>query len=154
MKIKDIMNKRVIKLNPNQTIFSAAKIFIKNHISGAPVVSKNKIVGILSETDIIKFMQTKFPKEFEMHHEPHILSLMLFKFIKEFFHFNQEIKRIRRIKVKDVMSKDVISISPNASIFEAANLMIKHKINRLPVLKKGKIVGIVTRADLIKSLSK
>jgi CBS domain-containing protein len=65
-----------------------------------------------------------------------------------------ELKRISRTKVKDVMSKRAVFISPEENLFDAADLMERKDVNRLPVVDKEKLVGIITRADLIKALVK
>ena len=66
--------------------------------------------------------------------------------------FKKELKKIAAIKIKDVMSKNVITVSSTSTIIEVAELMEKHDVNRLPVVDDGKIIGIVARADIIKSL--
>ena len=65
----------------------------------------------------------------------------------------KELKKITRIKIRDVMTKTVITIKPNATLVEIANIIEKNDVNRLPVVNdKGKLIGIVTRADVIKGL--
>ena len=66
--------------------------------------------------------------------------------------FKKELKKITATKIKDVMTKEVIVISSSQTIIDVAELMEKHDVNRLPVVDDGKIVGIVARADIIKSL--
>lgn len=153
MKVKDIMKKKVIYFSPEDSIFKAAKIFSKKNISGAPVIENGKVIGMISESDLIKFLQLKLPKV-EVTTEPHILSLLILNFLKRTINFHKELKKICKFKVKDFMSKNVISISPDSSLFEAAEMMEKYKIRRLPVIKNNKLVGIISRADLIKVLIK
>ena len=152
-KVKDFMKKRVIAVKPSDTIFDVAKMFVKKGISGAPVVDRNKVVGIISESDVVKFMKLKFPHEENVGSaEPHILSLLLLYFIKDEVELTQEMKRISHVKVKDVMEKDIVYVEPEDSLFDAASLMDKHDVNRLPVIKNNKLIGIVTRTDAIKAL--
>jgi CBS domain-containing protein len=152
-KVKEFMNKKVIHLSPEDTIFDAAKILSRSNIAGAPVVEKDKIVGIISISDIIKFIDIKLGKL------PRIdspgLSTLLFALIqmqKVHSDFKKELKKITSTEIKDVMSKNVITISPSATLVEAAELIEKHDVNRLPVVSDGKLIGIVARADLIKAL--
>lgn len=148
-KVKHYMSKKVIKFSPEASIFDVAKVLAQKNISGAPVVEKGKIVGIISETDIVKFMQLKIPSA---KIEIPSISFMLASLIKDHFQFKKELKRISEFKVKNIMSKSVVTISPDETILEAATKMAEHDINRLPVVENGKVIGIISRADLIKAL--
>ena len=151
---KDIMNKRVISFSPNDSIFDVAKVFAKKNISGAPVIEKNKVIGIISASDIIRFIDIKLAK-LPMIYAPGIscFLLMFVQLEKENIDFKKELKKITRIKIRDVMTKTVITIKPNATLVEIANIIEKNDVNRLPVVNdKGKLIGIVTRADVIKGL--
>jgi len=144
------MKKKVIYFSPNDSIFKVAKIFSQKNISGAPVVENGKVVGVISETDIIKFIRMKFPSSIATPQ----LSLLILNFLKNTFGFREEVKKVSKLRVKDLMSKKVVSISPKASILEAAEKMEKFDVQRLPVIEKGKLVGIISRADLVKTLIK
>lgn len=159
-KVRDLMSKSVIYFKPEDTIFKAAKIFSKKKISGAPVVEDaktKKVIGVISETDIVKFMGTSLGGKKEMAGDftYQSLTLLFFNFIrmsKNFLNARKEIDRISKIKIRDVMSKEVVFVSPDTNIFDAASKMDLHDVNRLPVLDKGKLVGIIARADLLKAL--
>lgn len=150
--VKDYMKKKVVYFKPDDSIFKVAKVLSKHHISGAPVVSKSKVVGVISETDLIKYMRLKLPGESPLTHEFHILSILMISMVKEHWEFRKEIEKMAKIKVRDLMSKDVISISPEENIIEAATMMEKNKIDRLPVIRSGRLVGIIARPDLLRAL--
>jgi CBS domain-containing protein len=150
--VKDYMKRKVVCFKPHDSIFKVAKVLSKHHISGAPVVNNRKVVGVISETDLIKYMRLKLPQESEMAHEFHILSILLVSMVKNHLEFKKEIEKMAKIRVKDLMSKDVISIPPDESIIEAATVMEKNKIDRLPVIHSGRLVGIIARPDLIRAL--
>ena len=149
--VKDYMKKRVVKFSPEDSIFKVAKVLSKKHISGGPVVKKGKLVGVISESDIIKFMQLKFPGTSSLQ-GPHMLSLVIANLIKDQLKFKKELERISKVKVADIMTKDPITISPNDTLIEAATRMAKYDVQRLIVVKKDKVIGIITRADLLKAL--
>ncbi|MEM5805214.1 MAG: CBS domain-containing protein [Candidatus Aenigmatarchaeota archaeon] len=151
-KVKDYMHKKIICFKPEDSIFKVAKVLSKKHISGAPVVKNKKVIGMISETDIIKFLHINLPGNDTLTHEPHILSLLLMNLIRDRLKFKQEVKKISKVKVKDFMTKLVISISPEASLLEAAELMEKYDITRLPVIENGKLKGIISKSDLIRAL--
>lgn len=115
MVARDIMTKEVIAVSPTIAVKEFARTLIRNRISGAPVVDKKgKIVGVVSETDIV------------------------FK---------------RGKQVKDIMSKKVISVSEETTVEEIATLMTTHKVRRMPVMSGGKLVGIVSRADIVRAIA-
>jgi len=141
------MTREVITLSPEASIEEAAKQLRENKISGAPVVDGDRIVGILSEADLMRLLEEEsinlvFPSPLELIELP----------IKMHHQLKETIKKLAASKVKDVMTREVITIDEEGSIEEAARLMAKHGINRLPVVKDGKLVGIVTRADVIKAM--
>lgn len=157
MKVKDVMSSDVLFVRPNWTVFDCAKAFEKNNISGAPVIENGKVVGVVSISDLIKFMGLKLMDANVLAEEPQGLSMLLLNLVKmgkDFVDFKKELERISKVAVKDVMSKFVVFVSPSANLYEAAKLMEENDVNRLPVIHNGRLVGIVARADLVKALLK
>jgi len=153
MKIKDVMNKDVIICAPDDTLGHLADIFKKNHISGIPVVEKGKVVGLVSETDLIKLFKIPeysndlwLPSPFEIIEIP-IRNLVKLEETKKF------LENMKLSPVKDIMTRTVHAISPDQDLEDASTMMVKYDINRLPVIENGKLVGIVARSDIIKGLS-
>ncbi len=153
MKINDVMNKDVIICTPDDTLGQLADMFKKNHISGIPVVDKGKVVGLVSETDLIKLFKIPeysndlwLPSPFEIIEIP-IRDLVKFEETKKFF------ENMKLRPVKEIMTKTVHAISPDDGLEDASTMMVKYDVNRLPVIKNGKLVGIVARSDIIKGLS-
>lgn len=156
-KVKDFMNRNVIFFKPDDSIFDVAKTFSEKNISGAPVIQKEKLVGMISASDIVKFMSMKLAGSllFPSNLIQHSLSLMLLNFLKvgkDHLGFKKELKKISRTEVRHIMSKKVITIGPEGKLYEVASLMHRHDINRLPVVEKGKVIGIVAREDLVRAL--
>lgn len=152
---RDYMRKEVVSFGPHDSVFDVAEVLSKNNISGAPVVDGRKVVGMISVTDIVRFMQVKIPDSNFFGHETHpeSLSMMVAGFVKEGLEFANEVKKLSKSMVKDFMSKDVVSIEPEATLIEVAETLDKHRIDRLPVIEKGgKLVGIISRTDLLKAL--
>ena len=150
--VASVMKKPIV-INQNSNIMDVIELFRKYKISGAPVVDNdNVIVGIISESDIIKTLTTHdediniiLPSPFDLIELPLKTTLK----IEE---FKEDIQNALKTKVKDVMTKDIITISPDTSINDAANIMVKNNIKRLPVIKNGSLVGIITRGDLMEAL--
>jgi len=153
MKIKDIMTENVVTVGPEQTIKEVMLVFAQNGISGAPVVDKErKIVGIVSEADVLKVIKTK-NKELKMVYPS--LPIMGISFIeiekqKEVF---SALSEVANFKVSEIMCTNVITVLPTDSIEDVIPVMVREKINRVPVVDgSGNLVGIVTRGDIIKGL--
>jgi CBS domain-containing protein len=153
MKIKDVMNKDVIICAQDDSLGQLADLFKKNHISGIPVVDKGKVVGLVSETDLIKLFKTPeysndlwLPSPFEIIEIP-IRNLVKLEETKKF------LENMKLRPVKDIMTKKVHAISPEEDLEDASSMMVKYDVNRLPVIENGKLVGIVARSDIIKGLS-
>jgi len=152
-KVREFMNKDVISFSPDETIFNAAKKLSRHSIAGAPIVENGNIIGIISISDIIKFININIGKLPKITN-PGLSSLfiVLLQMKKSCKDFEKELKKISSFKVKDVMTKSVVFASPLMSVIEAAGLMEKHDVNRLPVVENGQLVGIIARADLIKAI--
>ena len=153
MKIKDVMNKDVITCGPDDTLNHLAQLFREKHISGMPVVEKSKVVGIVSETDLLRLFKNPelsgdlwLPSPLEIIEIP-IRNLVRFEEIKKV------LEDMKSKPVKDIMKKTVRSVSPEDSLEEASDRMVRYKVNRLPVVENGKLVGIVARSDIIRGLS-
>lgn len=156
MKIRDIMNRDVITCKPDDSLSHLSKLFSENHISGVPVVENGKVVGLASETDLIKlFKSPEFPEISGELWLPSPLEVIEIP-IRNIVRLEETKKALENLKlrpVRDIMTKTVHSVSPDASLEEASRLMVKHRVNRLPVIEKGKLVGIVARSDIIKGIS-
>jgi CBS domain-containing protein len=153
MNVKDVMNPNVVFCKPDDTVREAAKILKENDISGAPVIEGEKLVGIISEADLLKLLvlpekgELWLPSPFEIIEVP-IRELLGWEETKDM------LSDVGSTKIEKIMTKDVHTISSEASVEEASEHMIRHRINRLPVTEGSRMVGIVTRGDIIEGLAK
>ena len=146
LKAKDIMTKDVITVKPDTTIEELARTLMKDQISGAPVVDdKGKLVGVVTENDLIS-------KNSRLH-IPTILRLFDAYIPLGTSKLETDIKRMTANTVKDICTKEVITIDSETSLEYIATLITEKKIHLLPVLKEGKLVGIIGKKDLIKGFS-
>ncbi len=153
MKIKDVMNADVITCKPDDSVSTLASLFKENHISGMPVVEKGSVVGIVSETDLLKlFKSPGFPGGLWLPSPLEVIELPIRNLV-----MHEELKKvlenIKQKTVRSIMNRTVHSITPDDTLEEASGMMVKHKVNRLPVIENGKLVGIVARSDIIRGLS-
>ena len=153
--VRDFMRTDVVYFTPEDSVFDVATIFTRQEISGAPVVENERVIGMVSISDMIRFMSMKLADAEVISHEPQSLSMLLLNLVKmgkDFVDFKKELERISKVKIKDIMSREVIYVVPDATLVEAASIMEKGDVNRLPVLHEGKLIGIITRSDLVKAL--
>ncbi|MCX6820981.1 MAG: CBS domain-containing protein [Candidatus Aenigmarchaeota archaeon] len=158
-KVRNFMNRRVVFFTPSDNIFDVAKAFCDKRISGAPVVANRRtrrVIGIVSESDLVKFMGHSLYKGSKVSASTCTsTALILLGFMKlgsAHLNVQKDVERLTKVRVKDVMSSDVIAVSPEESIFDAAEKMDEHDVNRLPVVQRGRLVGIIARSDLVKAL--
>ena len=151
MKIEDAMKKNVIKFNELDKIVDVAQSFRDNKISGAPVVDENnKVVGVISEGDIMRLLEVHSPKINLILPAPLDLIELPLRMKYELDEIAEDMQRAGSTVIDQIMTKKVVKIGPDASISDAAELMDSHKVKRLPVVNKdGKLIGIVTRGDII-----
>jgi CBS domain-containing protein len=154
IKVGDLMTTSVIAFKPTDTIQHVAETLRTQRISGAPVIDEQrKVIGIISEADIMKLTASvPFPVIDPLNPFP-IFSLTTY--VREVKRIPEEITALFEGEVKDAMTIKPVTISPEASIAEAARLMHKSDYNRLPVVDaEGKLVGIIARDDLISIFAK
>ncbi len=153
MRIKDIMNKDVVMCKPDDTIGKLSSLLKENHISGLPVVDKGKVVGLVSETDLLKlFKLPEFSNDLWLPSPLEIIEIP----IRNIVQIEEKKKALENIKlrpVKDIMTKTIHAISPEDSLEYASSIMVRYKVNRLPVIDNGILVGIVARSDILRGLS-
>lgn len=153
IKIKHAMEPNVLVLNKEDQITDAAKLFAKNNISGAPVVENDKILGILTEGDIMKLLDVHAPNLNLILPSPLDVIEMPIRMKHEYDETVEGIKKASLTLVKDIMVSNVITIHPEDDISDAAIIMDREDIKRIPVVDmEDNLVGIVSRGDIVKAL--
>jgi CBS domain-containing protein len=154
--IKDAMQTEVIKFKELDKIVDVAQSFRDNKISGAPVVNEeDHVVGVISEGDIMRLLEIHSPKINLILPSPLDLIELPVKMKYELDEVAKDMQKAGSIVIGQIMSKKVVSVSPDSSISDAAKMMDSHDIKRLPVISAhGKLIGIVTRGDIIAAMVK
>ena len=117
MKVKDIMTKDIVYINPNATVTEAAQLMQKHNIGSVPVCEQNKLIGIVTDRDIVV---------------RNIANGM----------------NPNNTKVRDVMTSQVASATPDMDVSDAASIMSQKQIRRMPVIESNNLVGIVSLGDM------
>jgi CBS domain-containing protein len=144
MKIKEIMTKEVVSVKPTDSALEALGLLFKREISGLPVIDEQaRLVGMFTEKDILE----------------HILPSYIGNVGKFIYEENPKSTRkkfgvLNTVKVSQIMRKQVVSVTEDTTLCEAARIMLTQKTRRLPVLdKNGKVAGIVARGDVLKAFA-
>ena len=142
LKVGDIMHSEWPTLGPDETVEDAIKLFAESGISGVPVVEGGTLAGILTEGDLIfQDADVKAPGFLD------ILGGIIP--LGNWDEYRREALKSAGVTVGEVMTRDVITISPDASLAEAATIMAEERIKLLPVAEEGQLRGVVTRMDIL-----
>jgi CBS domain-containing protein len=152
MLVKDVMTPDPVTVRIDSPVREAAGLLRKYHIGGLPVMDGERVAGIVTETDVLSLLDTGdlssdlwLPSPLEVIEVP----------VREFINWERTKRALTDIgdmEVRRVMSSPVIAIDEESDITDAAAQMLQEGIARLPVLRDGRLVGIVTRADIVQGL--
>jgi len=152
MLVKDAMTKDPVVCTAETALRDAVGLMRQHHIGGLPVMEGAELVGMLTESDLISLLESErisddlwLPSPFEIIEIP----------IREYINWEKTKHALRNIgdmPAKKVMTRRVITATEGMEIGAAAELMLKEGIARLPVMRGKKLVGILTRADIINAV--
>jgi CBS-domain-containing membrane protein len=146
LKARDIMTKDVITVGSEATVEELARLLIDHKISGVPVVDNEKrIIGIVTENDLIR--------KNKRLHIPTIIRLFDAYFLLDSGKVEDEIKKMVAATVDEICVRKVVSITEDTSLEEIATIMAEKHVHLLPVLKDSVVVGIVGKADIVRSMT-
>jgi CBS-domain-containing membrane protein len=144
MKAQDIMTRDVATVRPGATVRDIAALMTEKHISGVPVVSDDgAIVGIVSESDLMHRAEVGTERR----------QKWWFRAFGDSDAAAREYAKAHGLTARDVMSRYVISVRDDADLRDVADILDKQRIKRVPVLRDGRLIGIISRGDLVRALS-
>jgi CBS-domain-containing membrane protein len=140
--VGDVMTTSVLAVRPDTTLKEVANLLVEHRISGLPVVDEaGRVVGVVSEADLLVKEQ-----------EPGALARgPLDRIFGESQELRQQRAKAEARTAGEAMTAPAITVDASRTVHQAASLMIERRVNRLPVVEDGRLVGIVTRADLVRS---
>jgi CBS domain-containing protein len=144
MNVSDVMTPDVLSVTPDASVVTTAQLMLQKRISGVPVIDDHgNLAGIVTEGDFLRRAETdtgrRRPRWIEFFMGPGRLS--------------DEYVRLSGRKVSDVMTREVQTVPPDAPLEQAVRLMERRNIKRVLVVDNGKVVGIVTRANLLHAMA-
>jgi CBS domain-containing protein len=148
--VADIMDVDTPTVSPDDTIEAVLRTLRQNELPGIPVVnSGGRPVGIITEADLV------MTGEDADLHLPHYFEMFGgLVFLEPLSHFEGRLRKATAALARDLMTEDPVTIEAGASIQEAAHMIARSKHNRLPVVEHGRLVGVVTRVDVLDALTR
>lgn len=146
LKAKDIMTTKIVAVSPETKIDQAGKLLLENHFNGLPVVDQEgHLKGIICQDDLI-VQQMKFPVPSVFTILDGVIPLSSPK------HLEKEIQKMAATTVGQAMSPDPLTVNLETTVEEIATLMVEKNIHTLPVVDKGKMVGVIGNEDILRTL--
>ncbi|MFW5931905.1 MAG: CBS domain-containing protein [Desulfohalobiaceae bacterium] len=146
--VSEIMSRDVITVSPETKITEAAALLLERHVNGLPVVDQdNKLVGIICQSDIIS-QQKKLPLPTMFTLLDGIIPL------SSYSQLEKEVQKMSATTVQQAMTPDPVSISQEADLEEVAETMVRKNYHTIPVVQDGKLIGVVGKEDVLKTLIK
>jgi len=145
-----IMDTDTPTVTPEDTVEHVLRVMNETELTGVPVVTPGgRCVGIITESDLV------MTGEDADLHLPHYFELFGgFVFLESLGHFEERLRKATAALARDLMTEDPVTIEPSATVQEAARLISRSKHNRLPVVEHGRLVGVVTRVDVLEALTR
>jgi len=147
--VRDIMVTDVPTVTVVDSVERVLSVLRDHELPGVPVVNEGgRCVGIITEADLV------LSEENEDLHLPHYFQLFGgVVFLESMSHFNDRVRKAFAATAEDMMTPDPVTIEPSATVRQAAHVIARKKHNRLPVVEHGRLVGVVTRVDVLDALT-
>ena len=142
MRASEVMTRNVITVGPEASVANAIRLMLDNNVSGLPVLADGKVIGILTEGDLLRRSETGTER-----HRPRWLEILMGP-----GRMAGEYVRTHGRKVGEIMTTDLISVAGDTPLDEVVGLMERRRIKRVPVIEGDLLVGVISRADLLGSL--
>ena len=144
---RDVMTTDPVTVAPDMSVKEAARLMSEKHLGALPVVADDALVGIVTEGDLImQDVKVRFPTTI------HLLDAFIF-YPPSQGRLETELKKAVAATVGEVMSREPVTVKATASIEDVATAMVERDVSRVPVLDAGRLVGIVTKSDLVRTIA-
>lgn len=148
MKVRDVMTAPVVVASPDAPVSLVARLMGERGVSGIPIVdAEGTLVGIVTELDLIVRNTRLEPPAFFQILDGRIP-------LESPAHFRKRLRHILGTEARDVMSAPVVTIGPDAELEDLAELMVKQRVNPVPVVHEGRLLGIASRSDIVRMMAR
>lgn len=146
LKVRDIMTTEPVTVSPEMSVTDVARLMVERRVGSVPVIEGDRLVGIVTEGDLImQDVRLEFPTYL------HLLDGFIM-YPPSTAKFESELKKAVAADVRSVMTSDPVTISADASVEDAATLLVDRDVSRLPVMDGETLVGVVSKSDIVRSL--
>lgn len=147
MKVREVMTRDVAWVGPDTPVNEVARVMASRAVSGVPVLDGGALVGIVSELDLIVRNTRLEP--------PAFFALLDGRIPLETpAHYRKRLQHVLGTLARDVMTREVVTVAPDAELETLAELMVLRRVNPVPVMQGGRLVGIVSRSDIIRMMDR
>src|SRR3954449_149411 len=148
MKVRDIMDAEPVTVTPDDEVEHVLRLLRRHDLHGVPVVNEGgRCVGIVTEADLVL---TAEPSDLHLPHYIELFGGVIY--LEPLRRFEERLRKAVASKVRDMMTIDPVTVEADAAVEHAAHLIATRKHNRLPVVENGRLVGVVTRVDVLEAL--
>jgi CBS domain-containing protein len=142
MKVRDVMSPLQVAVGPDARVAQVARLLLDRNLTGVPVVEGEALVGLITRRDVV----TKHAHI----HLPVFIGLLGYVAPLELPGSREEVARALAVTASELMETDVVTIEPDAEVDDAATLMVDKDADPIPVVENGRLIGIITMADIIR----
>jgi CBS domain-containing protein len=148
--VRDIMDPELVTVTPQDDIETLVRLLRRHELPGVPVVNDGgRCVGMVTEADLV------ISDEQGDLHLPHYIELFGgVVFLEPLRRFEERLRKAVGLSVEDIMTSELTTIEPDAGVHEAGRVIAASGHNRLPVIEHGRLVGVVTRVDVLEALTR
>jgi len=148
LQARDIMTTEVLTVSPETSISELSKMLAIRQIGGLPVVDKDgRLVGVITQSDLVDRV-----RDLEL---PPAINILDFHFYLQIpSHLLQRVEKMLGTTVGDCMTPNPVTVAPDTPVAKIAALMAKQKVHTIPVLERGKLVGVIGKMDLVRAMAR
>ncbi len=146
-RVCDLMTRNVVSVGPDDSVSELARLMAANGISGVPVVDADShVLGVITELDmVVRNTRFKLPAFFTL------LNATIY--LESPAHIRERLHHILGTTAREIMSAPAVTIRGDATIEELSEIMVDRRVNPVPVVENGRLVGIISRADIVRSMA-
>lgn len=138
MEVGKIMTKKVHTIGPDSSLKECADILKKAGVNGLVVTKGDKVLGVITKTDLFKVILPRYPENFEEE-----------RYMSDVEYIGERIEKLFKMQVKDIMGSPPIQLNSNVPIIRAGSIMLLRRVKQIPIIENEKLAGIVTLTDII-----